>query len=77
MNSLWSGCRPRCARIRGELTEYAGLTCILQHHPVLGETYFAVDPETLRIEVWSSDGSDRSDRSDKNKHEEHKNEKKN
>lgn len=64
MNSLWSGHRIRCARIRGELTEYAGLTCILQHHQVLGETYFAVDPETVRFEVWSSDLSDGSDRSD-------------
>ena len=77
MTALWSGHRIRCARIRGELTEYAGQTCIMQHHPVLGETYFAVDPETIRFEVWSSDRSDPSDRSDKNQHEEHKNEKKN
>ena len=55
MTALWSGCRPHCARVRGELTEYAGLTCIMQRHPVLGETYFAVDPETIRIEVYHAD----------------------
>ena len=77
MTALWSGHRVNCARVRGELTEYAGLFCIIQRHPVLGETFFAVDPETIRIEVWSSDRSDPSDRSDKNQHVEHKNEKKN
>ena len=52
MTALWSGCRPHCARVRGELTEYAGQTCIMQQHPVLGKTYFAVNPETVRIEVY-------------------------
>ena len=55
MTALWSGNRFRCARVRGELTEYAGQTCIMQHHPVLGETYFAVDPETLILEVYHAD----------------------
>ena len=55
MTALWSGCRPHCARVRGELTDYAGLTCIMQQHPVLGETFFAVDPETVRIEVYHAD----------------------
>lgn len=55
MTALWSGHRIRCARIRGELTEYAGLPFIMQRHPVLGETYFAVDPETIRFEVYHAD----------------------
>ena len=55
MIALWSGHRIRCARIRGELTEYNGVPCILQHHPILGETYFAVDPDTIRIEVYHAD----------------------
>ena len=29
MNALWSGCRLHCARVRGELTEYNGLPCIM------------------------------------------------
>ena len=58
MTALWSGCRPHCARVRGELTEYAGQTCIMQQHPVLGATYFAVDPETVRIEVYHGDNED-------------------
>ena len=55
MTTLWSGHRPVCATVRGELTEYNGLPCIMQHHPVTGETYFAVDPETIRIEVYHAD----------------------
>ena len=52
MTALWSGCRPHCARVRGVLNEYAGLTCILQRHPNLGLTYFIVDPASVRIEVY-------------------------
>lgn len=52
MTALWSGCRPHCERVRGELIEYAGLTCIFLQHPNLGKTYFAVDPDSVRIEVY-------------------------
>ena len=52
MTTLWSGCRPHCARVRGTLTEYGGLTCIFQLRPYLGFTFFIVDPETIRIEVY-------------------------
>ena len=55
MTALWSGCRPHCARVRGELTEYVGLPFIRQRHPVLGTVYFAVDPETIRFEVYHAD----------------------
>ena len=52
MTALWSGCRPHCERVRGELTEYGGVPVIMDRHPFFGGVYFAVDPATVRFEVY-------------------------
>jgi len=57
MNALWSGCRIGRPRIRGALFCLAGEPFIMYRHPVLGETFFAVDPETIRIEVYHAAGT--------------------
>lgn len=56
MKRVYSGVRPGCARVRGRLVYVAGIPFIVRRAPVLGWTYFAVDPESIRLEVYHAAG---------------------
>ena len=50
LKRIYSGKRPGCARVRGRLVYVAGIPFIVRRAPVLGWTYFAVDPDSIRLE---------------------------
>ena len=45
---LYSGNRENCGTVVGRLVRLRGLTFLVQRNPVLGWTWFCVDPETVR-----------------------------
>ena len=51
-HNKYSGCRRNCARISGRRVVFAGLTCIAFIHPVLGFTFFVVDEDSIKLEVY-------------------------
>ena len=55
-HNKYSGCRRNCARISGRRVVFAGLTCIAFIHPVLGFTFFVVDEDSIRLEVYHAGG---------------------
>ena len=52
MKRVYSGKRPHCARVTGRLVLLVGMTFIVRKHPLLGWTYFAVEPDSIRLEVY-------------------------
>ena len=55
-HNKYSGCKRNCARISGRRVVFAGLTCIAFIHPVLGFTFFVVDEDSIRLEVYHAGG---------------------
>lgn len=45
---LYSGCRKGCGTVVGRLVKLRGLTFLVQRNPILGWTFFCVDPETVK-----------------------------
>ena len=56
LKRVYSGVRPGGARVRGRLVYVAGIPFIVRRAPVLGWTYFAVDPDSIRLEVCHAAG---------------------